>query len=372
MPAKRLAIIGNQAFAMRNFRTPLIEALVARSVEVVAFAPDYDDLDRKAMAGLGAKAADYPLKRAGISPLGDITTIFRLVKELRQFRPDTVLSFSAKPSIYGTLAAWIAGVPHRYALIEGLGHAFLDRGDIRGILLRETVSWLYRIALFRTDKTLFLNSDDLCYFVDSGLVRANKAEKVGAIGVDLDVWRATPTVLRPLTFLFIGRLLREKGIVEFMDAARRLKRSHPDTRFVVLGAPDSNPSSVTAQQMQHWVRDGTVEWPGQVDVMPWLATASVFVLPSYREGVPRSTQEAMAMGRAVITTDVPGCRDTVVDGTNGILIPARDTDALYNAMRRLALEPALISMMGLRSRQFAELWFDVRRANETMIAALDL
>ena len=199
---------------------------------------------------------------------------------------------------------------------------------------------------------------------------AAKTKTVGAIGVDLDEWGPLPPFLSPLTFLFVGRLLREKGIVEFIDAARMVKASHPDVRFIVLGAPDSNPSSLSSEQMDAWVKEGLVVWPGHADVKPWLAETSVFVLPSYREGVPRSTQEAMAMGRAVITTDVPGCRETVIDGTNGFLVPPRDAVALGQVMLRFVVEPNLAVTMGHESRRLAEKRFNVVSANERMMSAL--
>ena len=204
----------------------------------------------------------------------------------------------------------------------------------------------------------------------AGLVGPDKATTIGAIGVDLDEWRPAPAVLDPLTFLFVGRLLREKGILEMIEAAKRVKQRHPSTRFIVLGAPDSNPSSISSQQASDWVSAGLIEWPGQVDVKPWLAQSGVFVLPSYREGVPRSTQEAMAMARPVITTDVPGCRVTVEDGVNGFLVPSRDVAALEGAMLRFVDNPGLIAPMGFASRRIAEKLFDAKKSNAAILSAM--
>ena len=357
---------------MRNFRGPLIAALVAKGIEVHALAPDYDEPDRAAIRALGATPLDYPLRRAGISPVGDVQSTLTLVRLLRGINPDVVLSFSAKPVIYGTLAAAIAGVPRRYALVEGLGHAFLGGPGLKSRLLQATVSALYRFSLGLATTTFFLNSDDLGDFIAAGLVRRDKAERIGAIGIDLASWAATPPVTAPLTFLFVGRLLREKGIFEFIDAARAVHAKHPATRFVVLGAPDSNPSSIGAEQMRAWVAEGFVAWPGHVEVKPFLANASVFVLPSYREGVPRSTQEAMAMAKPVITTDVPGCRDTVIEGDNGFLVAAKSAAAIETAMLRFVDNPALVASMGARSRQLAEDRFDVDKANARIMAAMSL
>ena len=355
---------------MRNFRGPLITALVTAGVEVFALAPDYNDDDRRAIEGLGARPVDYRMRRAEIDPVGDLSAMAQLVGQLRAIRPDMALSFAVKPVIYGTLAAWIARVPRRFALIEGLGHVFINEPGLRSGALRWVVSKLYRLALTAAERTLFLNDDDRADFVSARLVSAGKAMTVGAIGVDLATWTVVPPVSSPLTFIFVGRLLREKGIFEFIDAARAIKAEHPEVGFVVLGSPDSNPSSVTAERVGGWVDEGLITWPGHVDVRPWLARSTVFVLPSYREGVPRSTQEAMALGKPVITTDVPGCRDTVVDGDNGFLVPSKDAPALQAAMLRFVADRGLIATMGRRSRQIAEASFDVNAANVRMMNVL--
>jgi glycosyltransferase involved in cell wall biosynthesis len=370
MAATKLAIIGNQAIAMRNFRGPLIVALVTAGVEVFALAPDYTDGDRRAIEGLGARPVDYRMRRTEVNPVRDLWGMAQLVGLLGGIRPDSVLSFAVKPVIYGTLAAWVARVPRRFALIEGLGHVFINEPGLRSGALRWVVSMLYRLALTVAARALFLNDDDRAEFVAARLVSAVKAVTVGAIGIDLVAWAVAPPVSSPLTFIFVGRLLREKGIFEFIEAARAIKAAHPNVGFVVLGSPDSNPSSVRAERVRGWVDEGLVTWPGHVDVRPWLARSSVFVLPSYREGMPRSTQEAMALGKPVITTDVPGCRDTVVDGGNGFLVPSKDASALQAAMLRFVVDRGLIAKMGERSRQMAEASFDVNAANVRMMNVL--
>lgn len=372
MAIARLALIGNQAFSMLNFRGPLIRDVVARGTEVFAFAPDYDAPSREAVRALGATPLDHGLTRTGMNPSRDASGIADLVGKLREIRPEVALGYSIKPVIYGTLAAWMAGVPRRFAMIEGLGHIFMEHPTLKGRALRTAVSALYKVALARTTRTFFLNEDDRADFLRFGLVSAGRTEVIGAIGVDLSKWTPAPPVTSPMTFLFIGRLLREKGIVELIEAARIVKSDHPEARFILLGDIDSNPSSLSRAQIEAWVTEGLVTWPGQVDVAPWIAQSSVFVLPSYREGVPRSTQEAMAMARPVITTDVPGCRDTVVDGVNGFLMPAKDADALADAMLRFVLEPQLVEKMGRASRTMAEDLFDVENANARLLAQMGL
>lgn len=367
---KRLALIGNQAFSMLNFRGPLIRDIVARGHEVFAFAPDFDERSRSALRALGAEPVDHGLRRTGMNPIRDAAGLVDLVRKLRSIRPDVALGYSIKPATYGVLAAWIAGVPRRYAMIEGLGHVFMEQPSLKGQALRAAVSLLYRTALARADRTFFLNPDDREDFLQLGLIDSAKAEVIGGIGVDLDLWRPAPPVIEPMTFLFIGRLLREKGIVELVEAIRTVKAAHPEVQFILLGDVDSNPSSVSRAEAESWVAEGLVTWPGQVDVAPWIAKSSVFVLPSYREGVPRSTQEAMAMARPVITTDVPGCRETVIEGRNGFLVPVRNAVSLAEAMVQFIEQPDLVAAMGAESRRMAKERFDVARVNGRVIEAM--
>lgn len=371
----RLAIISNQAFSLINFRGPLIRALVEAGVQVHALAPDYDADTREGVAALGAQPVDYSLTRAGMNPLCDGLDTLRLARLLRRLRPDATLGYFIKPVIYGTFAAWLARVPRRYAMIEGLGFVFTDGGErlpLRRSLLRSAVRGLYRAALARAQRVVFLNREDTDDFVRAGLVAGDKACCLGGIGVDLVEWTPAPAVSAPVTFVLAARLLREKGIVEYVEAAARVRSQHPAVRFVLLGGLDPNPGGLSQAEIDAWVRAGLIEWPGHVAVRPWLAQASVFVLPSYyREGVPRSTQEAMAMARPVITTDAPGCRETVVEGDNGFLVPMRDVDALVERMLAFVREPALIETMGQRSRALAEARFDVRRSNAALMQIME-
>ncbi|NMG46036.1 glycosyltransferase [Aromatoleum toluvorans] len=373
---RSLAIISNQAFSLVNFRGALIHDLAQAGVKVYALAPDYEGDTRAAVVALGALPVDYSLTRTGMNPLRDCLDTLYLALLLRRLRPDATLGYFIKPVIYGTLAAWIARVPRRYAMIEGMGFVFTDDGgrvSLRRRLLRGAVREMYRIALARAHRAVFLNRDDTNDFVRGGLVAVGNSCCIGGIGVDLAEWSPAPAVKTPVTFVLAARLLREKGIVEYVEAAARVKRKHPEVRFVLLGGLDPNPSGLSRADVEAWVQAGLIEWPGHVEVQAWLAQASVFVLPSYyREGVPRSTQEAMAMARPVITTDAPGCRDTVVDGDNGFLVPVRDVDALVDRMLTFIGEPELIESMGRRSRALAEERFDVRRINIKLMQIMEV
>lgn len=370
-----ICIIGNQASSLLNFRGPLISFLIARGHEVSALAPDYDESTRSAVSALGASPVDYSLSRSGMNPLRDVADTLRLVMLFRQRKPDITLAFAFKPAIYGTLAAWLAWVPLRFAMIEGLGYVFTptqgaDR--LKRKMLETVVFLLCAIALRRAERVFFLNGDDLAQFSDRRILSSHRAFLLGGIGVDLEEWPAAPAVTGPVTFLLAARLLREKGIIEYARAAKLIKQRHPNTRFILLGSLDSNPGALSRREIDEWIADGTLDWPGYVpDVRPWLAQTSVFVFPSYyREGVPRITQEAMAMARPVITTDAPGCRETVIDGKNGFLVPVRNPGALADAMERFILQPELIERMGRASRQIAEERFDVREVVERVYGVL--
>jgi len=352
----------------------MIFDLVAKGVTVFALAPDFDDGLRQKILALGACPVDFRLTRTGMNPVRDGVDAMHLTALLRRLRPDVTLGYFIKPVIFGTLAAWLARVPRRVAMIEGLGYIFTASGNrlpLKRRLLRWLVSGLYRFSLARAHSVIFLNRDDIAEFVGAGLVKEAKAINLGGIGVDLEDWPLVPSIGQPITFLLAARLLREKGIVEYAEAARNVKIKYPDVRFILLGGLDPNPGGLSQSEVQAWVDEGLLEWPGHVAVKPWLAQASVYVLPSYyREGVPRSTQEAMAMGRAVITTDAPGCRETVEEGVNGFLVPVRDVPALNLAMLRFIENPTLIATMGRESRRLAELRFDVHTINARLLKIL--
>jgi glycosyltransferase involved in cell wall biosynthesis len=271
------------------------------------------------------------------------------------------------------LAAQSLNISRRIALITGLGYAFTQPSGAKGALVHLAARTLYRLALQASHTVLFQNPDDLRAFAERGIVSPNKALVVGGTGVDLEEFAAHPPTLEPITFTLAARLLREKGIVEFAEAAQRINQRYPNTRFLLLGGLDTNPGALREHEVRQWAEAGILEWHGHVpDVRPYFAQTSVYVLPSYREGVPRSTQEAMAMARPVITTDAPGCRETVIDGVNGFLVPPRDVDALVRAMERFILQPELIITTGQASRKLAEERFDVHKINRRLLAALGI
>lgn len=372
--AVKVAIVSSLASTLVNFRGPLIEEMVRRGHRVLAFAPDHDAETRASLERLGAEPVEYNIGRNSLNPLQDLRAMLQLAWLLRRHRPDISFAYFIKPVIYGTLAARLAGIRHRFAMMEGMGFVFTtgeNPGPARQLLQWATM-WLFRLSLFFADRLILLNDDDYHIFVGRRLVAPAKAAVLGGIGVDLADWPCGEPACAPVTFAFVGRLLRDKGVEEFAAAARILRGKGYDARFVMLGGHDSNPTAIRLSTIEGWVAEGIVEWPGHVDVRSALQRASVFVLPSYREGVPRSTQEAMALGLPVVTTDVPGCRETVVDGVNGLLVPAQDATALAAAMEYFLLHPDRIGPMGRESRRIAEQHFDVHSQNRKLLKLIGL
>ena len=366
---RRVALVTNGARSVTNFRGQLVAELRGRGLAVSALAPDWTDAERARARALGAEPVDVALERTGTNPLADAAYLARLVAALRRLSPDAVLTYFAKPNIYGMIAARLAGAPRRVAMVEGLGSVF-DASlppTFKRRALQAVTRTLYRTAFAAADRVLFLNAEDQRFFVEGGLVRADKAVAFGGIGVDLTAFAPAPPVTDPVSFVMMARLLRAKGPLVFAQAARLVRREAPGARFVLLGGVDANPDTIDAEELAPFVADGSITWPGHVDdVRGALAAASVFVLPSwYAEGLPRSSQEAAAMAKPIVTTDSVGCRDTVEAGRSGFLVPPRDPDALAAALLRFVREPELIAIMGRESRRIAEeRWDGARKAGE--------
>ena len=369
-----IAIISHQAFSLLNFRSSLIKLLVKTGYRVYALAPDYTDADIDAIKSLGADPVQYSLSRTGINPFRDCVDGIKLIFILRKIKPDVSFAFALKPVIYGSIAAWIVRIRYRISMIEGLGYFFTESQNQAPLfrrILQPFLNVFYKIGLYLSTIIIFLNKDDIELFIKKQLISPDKIVNLGGIGVDLQEWSPGALVQSPLTFLFVGRLLKEKGIYEFINAVKIIRDQGLAARFVVLGGLDSNPGAITQNQIESWVDDDLIEWPGHVDVKDWMKKSSIFVLPSYREGVPRSTQEALAMGLPVITTDVPGCRDTVIDGLNGYLVPPFDPYELANAFKKCINDPASIHIMGAQSRFIAEREFDVNKKDRRLLELID-
>ncbi len=371
--SRKITVMSNAANTLIRFRGHLLELLVRRGHDVHVLAPEYDAEQAQHLKDMGVTAHTYHIDRAGQNPLSDLRTLRDLTRWFRREKPDVSLTFFIKPNIYGGLAAALARVPRRIGMVEGLGYLFISSGP-DGLAKRASRTLaisLLRASFARAHRVIFLNPDDRAEFVERRIVAQDRTMLLGGIGVDLDEFADTPVPGGPPSFLLIARMLREKGVLEFVEAAGVLKREFPEARFRLVGGLDPSPGGISADQMRGFAATGAVEWSGELpDVRAAIAETRVYVLPSYREGVPRSTQEAMAMGRAVVTSDVPGCRETVVPGVNGFFVTARDAQSLADAMRRFCTDPDLAVPMGRESRSIAEARFDVKKVDERLYATL--
>lgn len=375
----KFLLVASYPDSLLNFRGPLIRALKAAGLTVHVAAPDIavGSSLRADLESMGLFVHDIPLRRTGTNPLHDLRTLLSLYRLMKQLNPDFVLGYTIKPVIYGTLAAILAGVPKRFALITGLGYAFQGEAAAgekqqRGFL-KALVQRLYGLALRGAHKVFFQNPDDEALFRQLGILTPSATSVVvNGSGVDVGQYAVVPLPAASLdgqmSFLLIARLLRDKGVREYVATARLVKARYPDVMFRLVGWIDENPDSIRQQELDAWVSEGVIEFLGKLsDVRPAIEDCAVYVLPSYREGTPRTVLEAMAMGRAIITTDAPGCRETVVDGDNGFLVAIKSVNELAAAMEKFIVAPELVERMGKRSRVIAESKYDVNAVNAVML-----
>lgn len=376
---KKIVLIGTAASSVLGFRANLIKALLAQEYNVYAFVSEYTQAELDKIENLGAIPVTYDLKRGGLNPLEDIKVTYKLSQKIKQIAPDLVFSYFSKPVIFGTLAARIAKVPKVIGMLEGLGYTFTDQPERlskKTKVIKSLQVLLYKVALPQLDKLIFLNPDDPTDLLHKYKIKMKRVEVLGGIGLDLEDYTYQPVLNfeRPINFIFVGRLLKEKGIYDFIAAAQIVKENYPQAKFTVLGAIDaSNLGALKKVELDKLISLQIVNYPGQVDnVKKWIVDSDVFVLPSYREGVPLSTQEAMAIGRAVITTDVPGCRETVIDGVNGFLVDKWNPQALAEKMTYFIENPEQVGIMGYESRKMAQKKFDATEVNKRLLAILDV
>ncbi|MGH8778863.1 glycosyltransferase family 4 protein [Paraburkholderia sp.] len=353
----RIVLVCNTAWAIYTYRQGLIRMLVESGVDVIVIAPR--DRTFELLAGMGCRCIELPVASKGTSPRDDLRTLVALYRHYRAIRPHVVFHYTIKPNIYGSIAAKLAGVAS-VAVTTGLGYVFIQQS--RAALVAKK---LYRFAFRFPREVWFLNRDDLAAFTDQNLlVHPERARLLHGEGVDLDQFAPAPLPERDeVVFILIGRLLWDKGVGEYVEAARQLRTRYPHARFRLLGPVGvDNPSAISRDEVAAWEREGVIDYAGEAhDVRPFIADADCVVLPSYREGVPRTLMEAAAMSRPAVATDVPGCREVVADGVNGVLCEAKSATSLADALAKmLDVGSAARCEMGERGRQKVAEEFDER------------
>lgn len=369
-PSALLLLSINTSWNIVNFRAGLVRAMIAHGFKVAAASPS--DTHTTKLGEIGCHHIPLAVDNKGTNPLKDAILFLRYLRLMRREKPNAYLSWTIKPNIYGSLAAHILRIPV-ICNVSGLGTTFLHDG-----WLTRFVKLLYRVALSRSAVVFFQNREDLDLFIESRLVRARQARLLPGSGIDLDRFAPAPIPPREAdngpVFILVARLLWDKGIREYVEAARQVKARMPQTRFRLLGFLDvENRTAVPRKTVESWEREGIIEYLGQTnDVRPYLVDAHCVVLPSYREGTPRSLLEAAAMARPLIATDVPGCRDVVDDGVNGWLCKAKDVDDLADKMLRFAeASDEQRREMGRQSRLKAEQQFNERIVVDAYLSAIE-
>ena len=364
----KILIISGYSQSLVIFRGDMIREMIKCGHEVVTASPEdgYDDEIRR----LGARPLRLPLSRNGTNPFADLSYYRRVKALIKEEQPELVLSYLIKPVIYGSLAASGAGVKNIYSMVTGLGYFFTNT-SFKAKLLRTPIVILYRRALKKCRNVFFQNGDDLKVFTDLKIVDEKKCVITNGSGVNID--RYTPKPLpQENRFLLVGRILRDKGVIEYLEAAKKVSEKYPDAVFDLVGPLDTNPSALHEEDLKPYLSESVRYLGATKDVRPYIEKARVYVLPSYREGTPRTVLEAMAMQRPVITTDAPGCRETVRDGVNGFLVPVKNADALAQKMIYLIENPDRAEEMARQSLAICREKYDVRQVNKTLLDTMKL
>ncbi len=375
MSESNILFVGSDAFAFINFRGELIKSLTGANYNVFAILPPCSvEVDHQ-IKKLGVNVYYLKLNRRGLSILSDIFYFIEILKILKRIKPKIVVSFFIKPIVYGMLASRLANIPRRIALIEGLGSIYTNGAHTRKFtfrIIKFIVNLLYKIALYHATDVILLNETDKSDLQELKVLTLGKGVVFGPIGVNLAYWSRRSVYPEQITFLMACRLIQEKGVLQFLEASKLLKKSFPNARFILAGGVEYGANAIDIELIHKSVINGDIEWVGHVDIKNWMDLSSVFVLPTYyREGVPRSIQEASAMSMPIITCEVPGCFDVLVPGLTGFFVNPRDPIDLANTMRKFCINPNLVLELGKNSRLLSERMFDVSIFNDKFLELID-
>ena len=364
---KKMILVSGSGDTVAWFRVELLQEFIDRSYKVYVLAPDIRDELKPVLLDIGVEFLEIKLHRKGFNIFNLCSSIIELQKIFRSIKPDLIFSYTHKAIITASIASRISGFTNTYSLITGTGHIF-DSESLKQKALQTLGSFALRSALNFNRLVFFQNPDDRRLFKNKKIVNVSKTKLINGSGVNFKKFKITKLPPEPI-FLCMARLIKSKGLEEFARAAKRVKKLYPEARFILYGYPDEHPDSIDENEIiSNWLHDFGVEYFGYAEnPIDAIKECSVFVLLSYKEGTPRVVLEAMAMGRPIITTDAPGCRETVKNGVNGFLVPRFDDVEAANAMTKL-LSAELRKEMGKESRKFCESKFNVIDVNNTLLS----
>jgi Glycosyltransferase len=367
----KIAVLSSHTPSLFWFRMDMMKEFINRGHTVIALGADSEANWKDQFKENNIDYRQLYVERNGMNLLKDLKTFIKLYKFMKKEKPDKIFTYQAKTIIYGSIAARINGITDVYTLIAGLGSIFRGAG-LKNNIVKTIMKAEYWIACKFSKKVFFQNNDDKNTFIHYGLVKDDKTVIINGSGVNLDKFQPVPMPNEP-GILFIGRLIKDKGVAEYLEACKVVKKMHPRVRFLLVGPYDSNPSALRPEELKPYIDDEIVEYFGeQNDVRPYIAQCSIFVLPSYHEGTPKTVLEAMAMGRTIITSNAPGCRETVIDGVNGYLVEVKDVQALADKMEQLINEPDLRREMGAKSLKIASEKYDVKLVNQVIMQTMGI
>lgn len=367
----KIAVLSSHTSSLFWFRMDMMKDFIKHGHTVIALGSEPEINWKRKFEENGIKYEQIFAERNGINPFSDLKTYQDLCKFMKEERPDKVFTYQAKTVVYGSLAAKANGITDVYTLIAGLGSIFRGEG-LKNKIIKSIMMMEYRLACNASKKVFFQNSDDKKEFINNRLIQDDKIIIINGSGVNLEKFKPEPMPDTP-GFLFIGRLIKDKGVMEYLEACKRIKADFPKVRCLLVGPYDSNPSALQPEEIQPYVDEGIIEYFGeQSDVRPYLKQCSTYVLPSYHEGTPKTVLEAMAMGRSIITSDAPGCRETVTDGYNGFLVPVKDINGLVEKMRTLIEDQEQNKAMANCSLKLAKEKYDVNLVNESIMKTMAL
>lgn len=367
----KIAVLSSHTPSLYWFRMDMMKEFINNGHTVIALGADSEGEWKAKFSEYDIDYRQLYVERNSINPIKDLRTFGELYRFMKKEKPDKVFAYQAKTVVYGSIAARLKGITEVYPLIAGLGSIFRGTG-YKNKMVKNIMKMEYWLACRCSKKVFFQNNDDKDEFIYNRLLNIDKTVIINGSGVNLEKFKPVPIPVQPV-FLFIGRLIKDKGIIEYLEACKAVKEKLPHIRCILVGPYDSNPSALKPVELQPYLDSGVVEYFGeQSDVRPFIAQCSTYVLPSYHEGTPKTVLEAMAMGRPIITSEAPGCRETVTNAVNGYLVEVKDIQGLAEKMLYLANHSAICREMGAKSLEIAKKKYDVKRVNQAIMETMGI